>query len=71
VIVDVDPNGAAASKGFSPGDVILEVSGNKVSEPLQVMAEIAIAKRDRKNAVLMRIKTSNGARFVAFALPKA
>ena len=32
-IVNVDPDGAAASKGLSEGDVILEVSGKPVSQP--------------------------------------
>jgi serine protease Do len=70
-IVNVDPNGAAASKGIADGDVILEVAGKKVSQPDEVKAGIATARQDGKKAVLMRIKTANGARFVAFELPKA
>ena len=31
VIVNVDPNGAAANKGLAAGDVILEVAGKQVS----------------------------------------
>ena len=71
VIVNVDPNGLAASKGLSDGDVILEVSGKTVSQPDEVTTDIATAKHDGRKAVLMRIKTANGARFVAFELPKA
>ena len=71
VIVNVDPNGAAASKGLSDGDVILEVAGKTVSQPDEVKAGIAAAKQDGKKAVLLRVKTADGARFVAFALPKA
>ena len=71
-IVDVDPNGAAANKGLTDGDVILEVSGRAVSQPDEVKAEIAAAKHDGKKAVLLRVKTADGgARFVAFAFPKA
>jgi len=70
-IVKVDPNGAAASKGIADGDVILEVAGKKVSQPDEVKAGISTARQDGKKAVLMRIKTANGARFVAFELPKA
>jgi serine protease Do len=70
-IVKVDPNGAAAGKGITDGDVILEVAGKKVSQPDEVKAGIATARQDGKKAVLMRIKTANGARFVAFELPKA
>jgi serine protease Do len=71
VIMNVDPNGAAASKGLSDGDVILEVSGKTVSQPDEVKADIAAAKQDGKKAVLMRFKTADGARFIAFAFPKA
>ena len=70
-IVNVDPNGAAASKGLTDGDVILEVSGKTVSQPSEVKADIAAAKHDGRKAVLMRIKTADGSRFVAFELPKA
>jgi serine protease Do len=71
VIVNVDPNGPAAGKGLTAGDVILEVSGKKVTQPDEVKAEIAAAKQDGKKAVLLRVKTADGAHFVAFAFPKA
>jgi serine protease Do len=70
-IVNVDPNGAAASKGISDGDVILQVSGKSVATPDEVKSEIASARKDGKKAILMQIKTAQGARFVAFELPKA
>ena len=71
VIVNVDPNGAAASKGLVDGDVILEVSGKPVSNPDQVKSEIAAARQDGKKPVLMRVQTKAGDRFVAIAFPKA
>ena len=71
VIVNVDPNGMAAGKGLSSGDVILDVSGKMVSQPDEVKADIAAARQDGRKAVLMRIKTAEGSRFVAFELPKA
>ena len=71
VIVNVDPNGVAASKGLATGDVILDVSGKAVSQPDEVKADIAAARHDGRKAVLMRIKTADGSRFVAFELPKA
>jgi len=70
-VVGVDPNGAAASKGLKDGDVILEVSGKPVSRPGEVKADIAAAERDGKKAVLMKIKTAQGERFVAFEFPAA
>jgi len=66
VVAEVDPDGAAAQKGISAGDVILEVSGKSVSRPAEVTAAINAAKADGKKAVLMRLQTQNGgARFVA------
>jgi serine protease Do len=70
-IVGVDPNGAAESKGITSGDVILDVSGKAVSQPDEVKADIAAARHDGRKAVLMRIKTADGSRFVAFVLPKS
>ncbi len=70
-IVKVDPEGVAASKGLSEGDVILTVSGKPVSQPNQVKAEISAAKQQGKKAVLMTVKTAQGERFFAFELPKA
>jgi serine protease Do len=69
--VNVDPNGAGASKGLAEGDVILEVSGKPVSNPDQVKSEIAAAKQDGKKGVLMRVQSASGDRFVAFSFPKA
>ncbi len=71
VIVNVDPNGAAADKGLAEGDVILEVAGKPVSDPAQVKSDIAAARQDGKKAVLMRVHTASGDRFVAIPFPKA
>ena len=69
--VGVDPNGPAASKGITTGDVIMQVSGKPVTQPSEVKALIAIAKQDGKKAVTMLIKTEQASRFVAFEFPKA
>jgi serine protease Do len=70
-IVNVDPNGAGASKGLASGDVILQVSGKPVTSPAEVKSAIAAAKKDGKTSVLMLIKTADASRFVAFEFPKA
>ena len=70
-IVNVDPDGVAASKGLTDGDVILDVGGKAVFQPSEVKAEIAAAQHGGKKAVLMRIKTAQGERFVAFEFPNA
>ncbi|MGA8712462.1 MAG: PDZ domain-containing protein, partial [Roseiarcus sp.] len=71
VIVNVDPNGAAADKGLAAGDVILEVVGKRVSDPDQVKSDIAASRREGKKAVLMRVQTADGDRFVAIPFPNA
>jgi serine protease Do len=70
-IVGVDPNGTAAEQGLATGNVILDVSGKPVSSPEDVKSEIATAKSQGKKAVMMRIQTADGARFVAVPFPKA
>jgi len=70
-IVKVDPNGLAASKGLSDGDVILEVAGKAVTTPNEVKAGIAAAKQDGKKSVLMLVRTADATHFVAFEFPKA
>ena len=70
-IVGVDPNGTAAEQGLAAGNVILDVSGKPVSTPEDVKSGIATAKTQGKKAVLMRIQTADGARFVAVPFPKA
>jgi serine protease Do len=71
VVVNVHPNGPAASKGLQNGDIILEVSGKPVSDPNDLKAGIASARRDAKKAVLLMVKNADGSHFVAIALPKA
>ncbi|MGC2785546.1 MAG: Do family serine endopeptidase [Roseiarcus sp.] len=70
-IVGVDPNGTAAEQGLATGNVILDVSGKPVSTPEDVKSGIASAKSQGKKAVMMRIQTADGARFVAVPFPKA
>ena len=70
-IVGVDPNGAGAAQGLATGNVILDVSGKPVSTPEDVKSGIESAKSQGKKAVMMRIQTAQGARFVAVPFPKA
>jgi serine protease Do len=64
VVTDVDPDGAAADKGFKEGDVILEVAGKPVSRPSDVVEALTAAKSDGKKSVLMHVKSGDGERFV-------
>ncbi|MBV8794062.1 MAG: PDZ domain-containing protein, partial [Hyphomicrobiales bacterium] len=70
-IVGVDPNGTAAEQGLAAGDVILDVAGKSVSTPEDVKSGIASVRSQGKKAVMMRIQTADGARFVAVPFPKA
>jgi len=70
VVTDVDPNSAAAERGFKEGDVILEVAGKSVGSPGEVRDAIKSAEADKKNSVLMRIRSGGSSRFVAVPLAK-
>jgi serine protease Do len=65
VIVRVDPTGLAADHGLQAGDVILDVSSKPVSTGSDVVEALAGAQAQGKRGVLMRVKTSDGVRFVA------
>ena len=67
VVTEVDPNGQAAQKGFKPGDVILEAAGQPVSRPGDVAGALEKARKDGAKAVLFRVKSEQGVRFVAIA----
>jgi serine protease Do len=70
VVTEVDPNSAAADRGFKEGDVILEVAGKSVSSAGDVRDAVNAARTDNKNSVLMRIKSGGSSRFVAVPLAK-
>jgi serine protease Do len=70
VVTEVDPKSAAAERGFKEGDVILEVAGKSVTSAGDVREAIAAAHDDKKNSVLMRVKSGGQSRFVAVPLAK-
>lgn len=65
VISEVDPDSAAAEKRISRGDRILEVAGQKVTTPEEVIDAIEAAKEDGRKAVLFRVESNENSRFVA------
>ena len=67
VVSGLDPEGIAAQKGLKSGDVILEAAGNPISRPSELVAAFDAAKKEGKKALLLRVKTGDGARFVALA----
>jgi serine protease Do len=70
VVTQVDPSGSASDQ-FQAGDVILDVNGKPVSTPADVRKAVSDAQSDGKRSVLMRVKSSQGTRFVAVAIGNA
>lgn len=68
VISDVDENGSAYAQGIRPGDMLVEVSQQKVASPEAVKALIVKAKKADKKSVLLLVRTPSGFRFVAVKL---
>lgn len=68
VIAEVDPASDAAEKGLKPGDIILEVSGQAVAEPDDVVSGVKKAQELKRSAVLLHVKTGDQKRLVAVQL---
>ena len=71
VVSDVDPDGVAAQKGLSVGDVILDVGGKAVTRPSDLTSAFDDAKKSGHKAVLLRVKTGDNVRFVALSAAQA
>jgi serine protease Do len=68
VVTKVTPKSAAADRGFKEGDVILEVAGKSVANPGDVREAIEAALTDKKNSVLMRLRSGDTSHYVAVPL---
>jgi serine protease Do len=64
-VSEVDPDGPAAERGMQAGDVILDAAGKPVTRPEEIVNAFAAAKADGHKAVLLRVKSADGVRFVA------
>jgi serine protease Do len=71
LITRVNDGSEASAKGLQSGDIILEVAGDKVMAPSDVLKSIDGAKAKGRKAVLFRVKTGDQERFVALTLGKA
>src|SRR5436190_12425119 len=65
VIMKVQPKSAAADRGLKKGDVILEVAGRSVSNPGDIGEALDAARKDKKNSVLMRLRSGEASHYVA------
>jgi len=64
VVLDINPAGLWAERGFSLGDVILEVSGKSVRTPEEVGSALSEARNAGKRTVLLRLRSGDAMRFV-------
>lgn len=71
VITKVEPGSNAEEKGLRAGDIILEVAGETVEKPNDVVQGVRSAKDRGRKAVLFRIKSGEQQRFIALPLKKA
>jgi S1-C subfamily serine protease len=70
VVTNVDPDGIASEHGLKTGDVVLDVAGNKVADPLDVNKAISDAQKDGKRTILMRLRSDKVTRFVALPITR-
>ena len=57
VISAVDPSSDAAEKGLRPGFLIMSVNQVAVSQPSEVAAAVAAARRANRRSVLLLVKS--------------
>ncbi len=66
IITEVKPNSPAAQKNVKPGDVIVEVTQEKVKQPQDVKARLLAVKKAGRRSVLLLLSDAKGElRFVA------
>ena len=70
VITKVDDKGPTSQKEIRPGDIITEVSQQKISTPADVERKVANAIQANRKSVLLHLDGQNGLRFVAVRLRK-
>jgi len=64
-VTDIDPSGAAAQKGLRRGDVIIEAAGQPVSSRRDLASALEAARKEGRRSVLLRVKSADGAKFIA------
>ncbi len=68
VVTDVAPDGNAAGRGLKPGDVIVEVQQEPVSNPSDVQERMDRFRKQNRKTVLMLIQSGDGLRWVPVPL---
>ncbi len=70
LIIEVKEGGPAAEKGLRPGDIVVEVSQEKVATPADVAEKVAKVKEAGRKSVLLLVRRGDGLRFVALKIGK-
>ena len=70
VVTKVTESGPAAEKGIRPGDVIVEISQQEVTEPADIEKKVAEAEKAGRKSVLLLLEGQGGLRFVAIRITK-
>ena len=70
VVTKVTESGPAAEKGIRPGDVIVEISQQEVTEPADIEKKVAEAEKAGRKSVLLLLEGRGGLRFVAIRITK-
>ena len=60
VITEVKPNSPAAQKDVKPGDVIVEVTQEKVKQPQDVKARLLAVRKSGRRSVLLLLSDAKG-----------
>jgi serine protease Do len=69
VVTEIDPEGPAASAEIRQGDVVVEVTQQKVASPADIDTRLAeLQKLNRKNALLTVTSTNGEVSFIAVAI---
>ncbi|WP_246026691.1 DegQ family serine endoprotease [Paracoccus luteus] len=68
VVQDVDPEGPAAGKGLSAGDVIVEAGQQPVATLSDLEARVAEAKEAGRKSVLLLVRREGEPRFLALSV---
>ena len=68
VIVEVSPKSSASEKGLKPGDVIVEVQQEEVTNPSMLTDRVERYRKAGRKAVLVLVQTGDGVRYIPLSL---
>ena len=68
LITEVDPEGSAAKKGLAPGDLIIEIDQETVTNPEEVGERVEKAREDGRRVVTLLVSRQGEHRWVAVRL---